>query len=54
MKQSGLSLTDSIGLEAILLVNGMASVLGLKLLAGKGPQITELNQRISGSHITYA
>ena len=42
MKDSGLSLTDTIGLQIGLILNGAFSFFSLKIMSMKGPQLTEL------------
>lgn len=47
MQNSGLSMTDTVGFESIIVINGMASILSLKLMSKKPQQLTELNLRLS-------
>ena len=47
LDQSGLSLTDTIGFEGGILINGFASVISLQLMSGKSHQLTELVGRFS-------
>ena len=47
MDKSGLSLTDTIGFEGSVLINGFAAIISLKLMSGKSQQLTELVARFS-------
>jgi hypothetical protein len=47
MKKSNLSLTDTVGFEAGLILNGFATMISLKILAGKTIQLTQLFKRLS-------
>jgi hypothetical protein len=47
LKESGLSLTDVVGLKAGLLINGFVTTISLQLLAAKTTQLTELFKRLS-------
>ena len=42
MQKSRLSMTDTLGLEAGLILNGVVFILSLKMMSTKGPQLTEL------------
>ena len=42
MHQSRLSLTDILGLETGLILNGAVFLLSLKIMSTKGPQLTKL------------
>ena len=46
MKKSGLSTTDVIGLEALLIINGITSVIAIKHLRKKCKHLTDLNERL--------
>jgi hypothetical protein len=46
MTDSGLSITDTIGIEASLMINGAVWVISIKLLANRSAQLTELTCRL--------
>ena len=46
MTDSGLSITDTIGLEASLMINGAVWIISIKLLANRSAQLTDLTFRL--------
>ncbi len=46
MKNSGLSLTDILGMQTCILINSIASVVAIKHLQKNAGELTNLNERL--------
>ena len=51
---SGLALTDIIGLEALLLINGLMSMTMLKILSNKATHLTHLMSRMAQLNLSLS